>query len=292
MSIPGFGLAFRVETRVLDVAPASPASHATLLAPATIKFQKGDLITRNGKPLEVGDGESISLEVGDQIGLRRDNIVKAIRFMAPRAHLQDKVVSDKTWQPIKSDQWAHVFHMLQTELDSKEIDLQVDRDSQILDLHLIAQEDKSWPLADRGILLTFDTRLQKAATLGQAMAMGMNETWDFITQIYLNLEGLVTRRVSPDMFGGPIMIARIAYKIAGHDFYRLISFLGIISVNLAVINFLPIPVLDGGHMVFLVYEKLRGRPAPRRIQEAATYIGLAIILCLLVAVVFHDLRRM
>jgi regulator of sigma E protease len=295
MSIPELGLAYRVETRIEDVAAGSAASHATLLAPATIKFQKGDVITQGGKPLEASEGDSISLQAGDQISLRRDNIVKAIRFTAPRPHPKDKLVPEQNWRTINSNQWAHFFYLLQADIDSKEIDLQVDRDGQILNLHLIAQEDKDWPLADRGILLILDTRLQKAQTLGQAIGMGMNETWDFITQIYQNLEGLMTGRVSPNNFGGPFRIAYIGYKLAGQNYYRLITFLGIISVNLAVINFLPIPVLDGGHMVFLLYEKLRGRPAPRRIQEAATYIGLALILCLFVAVLFLDyfnFRRM
>jgi regulator of sigma E protease len=295
MSIPELGLAYLVETRIMDVAAGSAASHATLLAPATIKFQKGDVITQDGNRLEAKEGESISLQTGDQISLRRDNIVKAIRFAAPRPRPKDKVVPEQNWRTINSNQWAYFFYMLQADVESKEIDVQVDRDGQLLSLHLIPQEDKSWPLADRGILLTLDTRLQKAETLGQAISMGMNETWDFITQIYQNLEGLMTGRVSPNIFGGPIMIARIGYKLAGQNYYRLITFLGIISVNLAVINFLPIPVLDGGHMMFLLYEKLRGRPAPKRIQEAATYVGLALIFCLFVAVLFLDifnLRRM
>jgi regulator of sigma E protease len=295
MSIPELGLAYLVETRIEAVAPKSAASHAVVIDPVSIKFQKGDQIQRNGKSLNGAEGEAIDLQPGDQISLRPFNVVKAIRFMKPREHSSDKIVPDKNWQSIKSDQWAYFFNILQMELDSKDVDLQVERDGQTLNVRLAAQQDKGWPLADRGIPLIYDTRLQKAATLAQAMSMGLNETWDFITQIYQNLEGLITRRVSADMFGGPIMIAHIAYKIAGHDYYRLISFLGIISVNLAVINFLPIPVLDGGHMVFLLYEKLRGRPAPKRFQEAATYIGLALIFCLLVAVVFHDflnLRRM
>ena len=91
--------------------------------------------------------------------------------------------------------------------------------------------------------------------------------------------------------GGPIMIATVAYDIASENIYRLIFFLGVISINLAVINFLPIPVLDGGHMAFLIYEKLRGRPAPRSVLTVATYAGLFMVLSLMAFVIFLDVSR-
>ena len=67
--------------------------------------------------------------------------------------------------------------------------------------------------------------------------------------------------------------------------------LGIIGVNLAVINFLPIPVLDGGHMVFLIYEWIRGKPAPETIRIGATYVGLAVILSLMILVIYLDVKK-
>lgn len=67
--------------------------------------------------------------------------------------------------------------------------------------------------------------------------------------------------------------------------------MGLISINLAVVNFLPIPILDGGHMVFLIYEKIRGRPASEMFRVVATYIGLAMIGCLMLFVLYLDFRR-
>ena len=75
------------------------------------------------------------------------------------------------------------------------------------------------------------------------------------------------------------------------DLPDFIFFLGLISVNLAFINFLPIPVLDGGHMAFLIYEKLRGKPASEWIRVALTYAGLAIILALLLISLYADVNR-
>jgi regulator of sigma E protease len=64
-----------------------------------------------------------------------------------------------------------------------------------------------------------------------------------------------------------------------------------ISINLAVVNFLPIPVLDGGHMVFLIYEKVRGRPPSEGVRAVATYIGLAFLLLLMAFVIYLDMKR-
>jgi regulator of sigma E protease len=68
-------------------------------------------------------------------------------------------------------------------------------------------------------------------------------------------------------------------------------FLGAISVNLAVVNFLPIPVLDGGHMVFLIYEKVSGRRPSEAVRAAATYLGLALLALLMIFVFYVDIKR-
>ena len=89
--------------------------------------------------------------------------------------------------------------------------------------------------------------------------------------------------------GGPISIARFAYSIAGYDIWEFVFFLGLISINLAVINFLPIPFLDGGHMVFLLYEKIRGKPARESVLAIATYAGLLFLLIVIVLVSYRDI---
>ncbi|MBV9123057.1 MAG: site-2 protease family protein, partial [Planctomycetes bacterium] len=183
-------------------------------------------------------------------------------------------------------------YVLQTR-DVKEIQVQVKRGKEVLPdlITLKAEEDRTWPLEDRGMLLQPDWRLQKAANLGDALGMGMHRTVSFIKQLYGQLVSIVTGRVSAKTLGGPIIITKVAYQIAGSDFFEFLLFLGIISVNLAVINFLPIPVLDGGHMVFLIYEKIRGRPASEQMRAAATYLGLALILSLMAFVIYLDVKR-
>jgi regulator of sigma E protease len=133
--------------------------------------------------------------------------------------------------------------------------------------------------------------MQKADTFGQALAMGVNETWSFTSQIFGGLKAIATRRVSATGVMGPIGIAQTAFGLAGEDFDQFLIFLGIIGINLAVINFLPIPVLDGGHMVFLLYEWVRGKPAPEPVRIAATYVGLAMIASLMILVIYLDVKR-
>ena len=98
-------------------------------------------------------------------------------------------------------------------------------------------------------------------------------------------------RISVKTLSGPLTIATVSYRIAGEDFWQFLLFLGMISVNLAVVNFLPIPVLDGGHAVFLILEKILGRPVPERIFAFAMYTGLFLILSLMVFVIVLDVRR-
>src|SRR5262249_8248578 len=151
---------------------------------------------------------------------------------------------------IESDQWANVAYKLQ-EVDSfKKIGLRVERGGEVQEYELTAAADEDWPVADRGLILMPDLVLQKADGVGQAVQLGMHRTYYFIIQIYKSLRAIVTNRVSAKGgLGGPIMIATTAYYVASENIWSFLFFLGMISVNLAVINFLPIPILDGGHMV-------------------------------------------
>jgi len=83
----------------------------------------------------------------------------------------------------------------------------------------------------------------------------------------------------------------MTYLIAHQGVIDLLHFLAIISINLAIVNFLPIPVLDGGHMVLLLAEKVRGRPLHETWVIVATYIGLSIVLLLMVSTIFIDITK-
>jgi len=126
----------------------------------------------------------------------------------------------------------------------------------------------------------------------EAIEMGLRDTRRSMVQIYLQLRGFIAGTISVENLGGPVAITTTAYRVAQYDFWEFVFFLGLISVNLAVLNFLPIPVLDGGHMVFLIYEKLRGKPASEGVRIGATYAGLLLIGCLMIFVLVLDIRRL
>ena len=106
------------------------------------------------------------------------------------------------------------------------------------------------------------------------------------------IDRLVRGSVGVDQIRGPVGIVHIGAKVADRGFMYLVFFLGIISVNLAVINFLPLPIVDGGLFLFLIYEKLKGRPPPLAFQNAATIAGVAMIATVLLVVTWNDLMRL
>jgi regulator of sigma E protease len=125
-----------------------------------------------------------------------------------------------------------------------------------------------------------------------AAAWGVGETRDLILQFYTTIQRFIQGSVSPKNVMGPVGIVNAGTKFAfkGNDW--LIWFLSMISANLAVVNFLPIPIVDGGLFVFLVLEKLQGKPLSPRAQSIAQVIGLALILSVFLFVTYQDIARM
>lgn len=198
---------------------------------------------------------------------------------------------------ISLDNWAYVAEsLLQNPNSIKSFDLVVSRYSgekaELKELEVVPEVDESWPIIDRGFLFMKDLRNQRASSILGAIGMGLRDTHRNMMRVYSNLRGLMLKRLSVERnLGGPLRIGELAYRVARFDFWEFIFFLGLISINLAVINFLPIPVLDGGHMVFLLYEKFRGKPASEGVRVGATYLGLVLILCLMGFVLFLDISH-
>jgi regulator of sigma E protease len=129
----------------------------------------------------------------------------------------------------------------------------------------------------------------KAGSLAGAVRRGLLKTKEDLSMVYGFLGKLSKQEISPRLLGGPIEIAKQAGRSANEGFGRLLLFLTMLSANLAVVNFLPIPVLDGGHMVFLLYELVRGKPPSENVVAALSYLGLALILTLMMFVFGLDL---
>ncbi len=133
---------------------------------------------------------------------------------------------------------------------------------------------------------------RKASNPLQAASWGVTETRDFVLQFYLTLRRMIDGSVSYSNMMGPLGIfsAGTQFAFKGKDW--LLWFLSMISANLAVVNFLPIPIVDGGLFTFLILEKIKGRPLSPRTQSIAQVVGLALLLGVFLLVTYQDIRRM
>ncbi|HVR74178.1 MAG TPA: RIP metalloprotease RseP, partial [Planctomycetota bacterium] len=147
-------------------------------------------------------------------------------------------------------------------------------------------------MEDPGILVEL---LQKVVRVGalESIRVGARRTVLIAKQIFSTLRSLILREVSAKNLAGPIGITHLLTKVAEtNDISKLLYWLALISVNLGLFNLLPFPILDGGHLLFLAIEKVKGSPVSARIQEWAMNIAFLAIICLAVFVTFNDLKRL
>ncbi len=131
-------------------------------------------------------------------------------------------------------------------------------------------------------------KINPVAAIGRAA----EETWRIITLTVLTVVKLVMRVLPSDTLGGPILIAQIAGDQARQGISPFVYFLGLLSVNLGILNLLPIPILDGGHLLFFSIEALRRKPLSPQARLMAQQVGLAVILMLTALVFYNDIARL
>lgn len=124
-----------------------------------------------------------------------------------------------------------------------------------------------------------------------AGVQALHKTWDRITMTLATLGKMVIGRVSVENLSGPITIAQVAADTAQFGFEPFVNFLAYLSISLGILNLLPIPVLDGGHIVFGIYEWLRGQPLSEKVQQAGLGFGLSILVVFMAVAFYNDLMR-
>lgn len=133
--------------------------------------------------------------------------------------------------------------------------------------------------------------MRQADSAVQALKWGVTETRDFVLQFYLTLRRMVSGDVSPKNMMGPVGIFQAGTNFANRGGDWLLWFLAMISANLAVVNFLPIPIVDGGLFTFLVLEKIKGKPLSPRTQAFAQHAGLLLLGAIFLFVTYQDLTN-
>ncbi len=253
MASDSVGLAYRVENEVHAVVPSGAAEAAGI--------QAGDLITSAKVTFpKLKSGKTPDPQVVE-LGREHPNwpaLIDALQF-APTGTTVEVVVRR----------------------GEKEIAIKK---------RLAPQPVEGQYVAARGMVFEPVFRTRQAASFAEAVRYGWDETTDSLLMVFRFLQKL-GRQVPFKMLGGPGTIAVAAGDAASQGFSSLLVFLTMLSANLAVINFLPIPVLDGGHMVFLLYEGVRGRPANEKFVMAMHMAGFAFILSLMVFVIGLDIQR-
>ena len=125
-----------------------------------------------------------------------------------------------------------------------------------------------------------------------AVWLGVKETWFVAKSTILYLGDVFTRRASADQVGGPIRIAQISGQVATLGLSPLIHLAAVLSVSIGLLNLFPVPLLDGGHLLFYAIEAVRGRPLSERSQEMGFRVGLALVLMLMVFATYNDILHL
>lgn len=251
LGIPSIGVAYHLTSNVLKVIPDSPAAKA-------------------GVP-EGGVLESFKIESENE----------TLKKIFPVSSTELKFV-DSTKKSM-----AFAFWQLQEVPDAK-VTLKFQGDDKTYTLKPVLATEE-WYIAQRGIFLQPQRQTLVAGTWGDAFKMGVHQTQNTGLDIYLTLRNLISGDLSPQNLSGPVGIAKVAYAVSKQGIPQLLMFLGFLSINLAILNFLPIPVLDGGHMVFLIWEGVTRRKPSEKVLIAASYVGMAFVLGLMLFVIYLDI---
>ncbi len=247
-------------------------------------------------------------QVGDDLGQRIDcsaaalpltpgTIIVAVDSIPVRT-LRDvaKVVREQVTNKSASTVTLTI-HRPANGLPSTQADLKANTPTESIPWTLTQQElqaikdlgwDSNFPLG----IFKPATETLRADNAWHALRMGIHETKRTMLQTYLTFARLVQGSIKVEHLKGPIGIAHLGTLIADRGVIWLLFFLALISVNLAVINFLPLPIVDGGQFLFILYEWIRGRPVPLSIQNAVTIAGLVMIGCMFLLVTYNDIRNL
>ena len=125
-----------------------------------------------------------------------------------------------------------------------------------------------------------------------ALKGGVAETWFVVERTLTYIGGVVVGRESADQLGGPIRIAQVSGQVASLGFGAVLNLAAVLSVSIGLLNLFPIPLLDGGHLLFYAIEAVRGRPLSERAQEYGFRFGLAVVLLLMLFATYNDVLHL
>jgi len=190
----------------------------------------------------------------------------------------------------KVESWTDVTNIIYSKKEGN-IELSVKRNKRVLDFIVERESAKDLlgrPVRIIGIKPSDEVEFVKYG-LGGSLKMAAGMTWNITALTYRAIGGMLTGAVPMKGLAGPVRIFAITGQAAKAGIVPLLSISALISVSLAIINLLPLPPLDGGHILFLGIEKLRGRPIDVKVQETVQQVGWVLLMTLLVVVSWNDI---
>ncbi len=251
LSVPALGIAYHVLNRVHAVVPGSPAAEAGITAK--------DVVTK-ARFLPAKDDES-----------KMAQLLAKSEIEFGEAH----------------PNWPALMNNLQWLPEGCQVELTVESSTKQRTVKLVPRDAPGWFVPERGFQLEPVTALRQAEGVGEAIGFAWQETKNALMMVFQFLQKLGTQ-IPLTALGGPVTIAQAAGLSAAQGVPELLLFLTVLSANLAVVNFLPIPVLDGGHMVFLLYEGIMRRPVSEKVVIALQTVGFLFIVGLMLFVLALD----
>lgn len=318
----------RVTAHVDEVVAGSPAEKAGLKPGDLItgidgwRIETFDdvarlVLTSSGRTLDVAverDGKTFTVPVVPDMREEKDELGVTVRLgdIGVRRHLPARVgavvagsaaekaglevgdvITAIDGTPISS--FRDVVELVQPAAD-RTLSVTLQRDGQTREVSVVPQsteierpDGKKERIGRIGVAQ--DRPEPVAVSLGEAVRLGVRETYTNIVQTITGIADIVAQRQSPDQVGGPILLAEVTARVVDHGWEPLLRLTALISANIGLLNLLPIPVLDGGHLVFYTIEAIRRRPLSARVQEIGFKIGIAVVMMLVIFVNLNDLMR-
>ena len=229
---------------------------------------------------------SVSPALQDQV--KPGDKVTNVRAVPPKAAIEAKQARVVKMDLTEKPGWSTFFFILQDTVDGTKVELTLDGGKTVTVEPKIVQ---GWFNPDRGLDFDAESYIRTAQSPADDLALARRETRESVTQVFGFLNKLRTGDISVKNMAGPPTIAAMAGRAASEGISSLLMFLAMLARNLAVLNFLPIPLLDGGHMAFLIIEGLRGKPVSERVVLAFHYAGFVFIIGLMLFVFSLEIQR-
>jgi regulator of sigma E protease len=237
-------------------------------------------------PVAIPDLDSITTTI--------ENVMTASPAMEAGLKSNDTIVSIDGSEVNDWNEMAKVF----SENPGNELKLKVKRNETLIDITVTPEPAKAKNEAGEeitigriGISKKMNAQVIESTSIFEAPLKGIQAVYGWCVLTLEVVVKLFTGGLSAKQIGGPILIVDAAAKAAAVGAFTYFNFIAIISINLAILNLLPVPVLDGGHVAFLIIEVLRGKPLSENIMIAANKVGMALLLLLITFVFYNDIIR-